>query len=170
MTPIPRISVVLATYKRAETLRETLRYLEAQTLPPEQFEIIVIDDGSPDHTRAVFDDAQARIKAPMRYLRHPNRGPGYTQNQGLRDARAPIILLIADDIFLNPNALAAHLAYHEADATPGLAVLGRVVQSPWLTDSVFLRIWNPFRIEGLPDRQPLPYHMFWACNVSMKRE
>lgn len=165
-----RISVVLATYKRADILRETLEHLAAQTLPPDQYEIIVIDDGSQDATPAVVEEARTRTRAEIRFLEHPNRGPGYTQNQGLRAARAPVILLIADDIYLCPEGLEAHLRYHDADPTPGLAVLGRVVQSPKLTHTVFLSIWNPFRIEALPDRKELPYHMFWACNISMKRE
>ncbi|MBK7424463.1 MAG: glycosyltransferase [Propionivibrio sp.] len=170
MDAIPNISVVVATYNRAETLRETLRHLEAQRIVPESFEVIVVDDGSTDDTRATVEAAQIRSRFALQYLYHANHGPGYTQNCGIRAARAPIILLIADDIFLAPNALSAHLTCHTRNAASGVAVLGRVLQSPALTHSVFLSKWEPWPLGDLPDGKLMPYHMFWACNISFKRD
>jgi len=46
----PRISVVIPTYAKGETLEKVLRRLEAQTLPRDDFEVVVVDDGSPDDT------------------------------------------------------------------------------------------------------------------------
>lgn len=165
----PRISVVMATYNRAETLRETFAHLKSQTLPPEEFEVIVVDDGSPDRTAEVVAELAAGCAFPVRYLSHENRGPGYTQNRGMREARAALVLLIADDIFLAPGALAAHVRCHETHPGEGLAVLGRVLQSPRLDETLFLRRWDPWRLGGLVDGMELPYYMFWACNVSFKR-
>ncbi|CAN5169457.1 hypothetical protein BH11PSE9_BH11PSE9_20430 [soil metagenome] len=170
MSTLPRISVVLATYKRAETLRETLRHLREQTLAPEDFEVIVIDDGSPDHTADIVEAARAECRFSMTYLHHANRGPGFTQNRGIRLARAPIVLLMADDIFMSPGALQAHLDTHARHPSPSVAVLGRVLQSPTLTGTVFLAKWNPFRLGDLPDGATLPYTLFWACNISLDRE
>lgn len=167
---VPRISVVLATYNRAETLRETLRHLQEQTLAAADFEVIVVDDGSPDNTREIVEDWQRLARFPLQYLHHANRGPGYTQNRGMRQARAPIVLLIADDIFLAAGALAAHLARHDADTSGKIAVLGRVQQSPRLTGSVFLTKWDPWHLGNLPDGLEMPYYMFWACNISVRRD
>lgn len=166
----PRISVVVATYNRAETLRQTLHHLQAQSLPADAYEVIVVDDGSSDNTGAVVEAMRERGKLALEYLHHANRGPGYTQNRGIRAARSPVVLLIADDIWLCPNALAAHLAVHERDSAAEVAVLGRVLQSPGLTQTVFLSKWEPFRLGDLPDRERLPYYMFWACNISFNRE
>jgi glycosyltransferase involved in cell wall biosynthesis len=166
----PQLSVVVATYNRAQTLHETLRHLQAQTLPATDFEVIVVDDGSPDDTAATVQQFQAEARFPLQYLRHPNRGPGYTQNRGVRIARAPVLLLIADDIFLAPGALAAHLAVHARPSPRPVAVLGRVLQSPALTQSVFLAKWDPWHLGNLPDGQVLPYYMFWACNISIRRD
>lgn len=170
MSATPEISVVVATYCRAETLRETLAHLAAQSIAPERYEVIVVDDGSPDHTRSVVEEAQGRCRFALRYLHHANRGPGYTQNEGVRVARAPLVLLIPDDIFLDREALEAHLEAHARDPSPGLAVLGRVLQSPKLKQSVFLAKWDPWHIGNLPDGVELPYHMFWACHMSVVRE
>ncbi len=166
---LPRLSVIVATYNRAETLRETLRRLSRQSLPRDCYEVIVVDDGSGDTTREVVDEVRRRADIDLRYLRHENRGPGFTQNRGIRDARAPIVLLMADDIFMSPQALQAHLERHERDPAEGLAILGRVLQSPELDQTVFLRKWEPFQLGDMPDGQALPYHMFWACNISFKR-
>jgi glycosyltransferase involved in cell wall biosynthesis len=166
----PQISVVLATYNRADTLRRTLDHLARQDLPPESYEVIVVDDGSLDNTGAVVAEVAPRLAFGLRYVRHENHGPGYTQNRGIEKARAPIVLLIADDIFLDPASLRAHLEQHLAHPELPVAVLGKVVQSPDLTQSVFLRKWDPFRFYELEDLEELPAYRFFAMNISVKRD
>lgn len=166
----PRISVVMATYNRADILHRTLQCLAEQDLPVGDYEVIVIDDGSSDHTRQIVAEEAQRARLRLSYLQHPNRGPGYTQNRGIHAARAPLILLMADDIFLSPGALRAHIEGHRRHPEAQTACLGRVLQSPELTQTVFLRHWDPFRLSGLTDDQELPYHMFWACNISCRRD
>jgi glycosyltransferase involved in cell wall biosynthesis len=104
-----QLSVVLATYNRAETVRRTLDHLAKQDLDPRAFEVIAIDDGSPDHTERVIAEIKAQVPFELSYMRHENRGPGFTQNRGIRVARAPICPM-ADDIFSRParSRLPAH--------------------------------------------------------------
>lgn len=167
---LPAISVVLATYNRAETLRRTLHHLGRQDLPADQFEVLVIDDGSPDHTAAVVDETRPGVGFALVYSRHDNQGPGYTQNRGIEQARAPVILLLADDIFLEPWAVRAHLERHRAHPELEAAFLGQVVQSPDLTQTVFLRKWDPFRFHDIEGTDELPPYRFFAMNISVKRE
>jgi glycosyltransferase involved in cell wall biosynthesis len=166
-----KLSVVMATYNRAATLRETINHLADQELPPENYEVIISDDCSPDDTRRVVEEAAGAVPFALRYLTHsPNQAPGYTQNRGLEVAKAPIVLLMADDIFMAPGALKAHVAAHEAHPEPEVAVLGRVLQSPKLDQSIFIKTWDPFRFHDLEGLTEVPYHRFWACNISAKRE
>ncbi len=166
-----RISVVMATYNRAETIAITLNHLAEQTLDPASFEVIVVDDGSTDGTENVVRTMQPALPFHLTYVKHPNRGPGYTQNRGIRMAQAPIICLMADDIHFAPDALAAHLRFHERHPDPEVAVLGKVLQSRELAaESVFLAKWDPFKFRHLENYQELPYYLFWACNVSCKRD
>lgn len=167
---MPVLSVVVPTFNRAGILPKTLGHLERQTLPRGDFEVIVVDDGSSDGTGSVVRAAIARGTLDLHYLHHDNHGPGYSQNRGIREARAPLVLLIADDILLDSGALEAHVEAHRRDPSPSLAVLGRVLQSPELTQSVFLATWDPFRLSGIPDGTVLPWHMFWACNISFQRD
>ncbi len=166
-----KLSVVMATYNRAETIRETLRHLAEQALNPAEYEVIVVDDGSPDHTGAVVEEWMARAPFRLTYLHHENHGPGYTQNRGLEVAKAPIVLLMADDIFMSPQALKAHLDMHRVHAEQEVAVLGRVEQSPSLIEcSVFLSKLDRMRFADFAGSEELPYYRFWACNISVKRE
>lgn len=165
----PEISVVLSTYRRAETLRRTLAHLVDQDLEPHRFEVLVVDDGSPDHTAEVVAEAAPGVAFTLTYIRHENQGPGYTQNRGIERARASVVLLIADDIFLSRGALRAHLDEHLARPDPRVVVLGRVQQSPDLDQSVFLRRWDPFRFFELEGVEELPPYRFFAMNISAKR-
>jgi glycosyltransferase involved in cell wall biosynthesis len=170
MTDVLKLSVVLATFQRAETLRDTLRHLADQSLDPALYEVIVIDDGSQDHTSSVVEEARAKVPFALSYLHHSNHGPGYTQNRGIEVARAPVILLMADDIFMSRDTLKAHLSMHEKNPEPEVAVLGRVIQPPRPGDSVFMRTWNPFRYSDFDGMTEMPYFRFWACNISAKRD
>lgn len=164
-----RLSVILATYKRAETLRETLAHLAKQTLGGDSYEIIVIDDASPDNTRDVVLQMAATMPCDVRYLTHAeNRGPGFTQNQGIREARAPLLLLMADDIMMSSGALESHLKSHDGHPGDDVAILGDVLPSPDAQTSVFMRNFDPFRFsEQCAGLEELPYYMFGACNITL---
>src|SRR5262249_25437750 len=121
-----------------------------------------------------------------------NHGAGYTQNRGIEAPRAPIVLLMADDIFMLPLALKSHLSMHIAHPELEVAVLGRVDESHLamhtarppeqsahpgpadeaghLNATVFLRNWNKLRMGGLAGTQELPYYIFWVNNISARRE
>jgi len=147
----------------------TLRQLASQTLKASDFEVIVVDDGSTDNTEKTVHAMRPDLPYELVYLRHPNRGISYTQNRGIKAAQAPIICLIADDIHLAPQALQAHIEDHQQNPEPNIAILGKVVQSPILRQSVFLRVWDPLRFNELENQRELPFQFFFACNISCKK-
>jgi len=165
-----KLSVVVSTYNRAQTLANSLNHLGDQSLEADLYEVIVVDDGSSDHTERVVEKVRSQVPYEMKYLHHSNRGPGFTHNRGIREAQSPIVLLMADDIFMTRQALQVHLEAHQENPNPEVSILGNVVQSPSLNQSVFLRKWKPFRLHVFSDRQEVPYYMFWACNISFKRD
>ncbi len=170
MTASPLISVIIATYNRCEVLRETLARLRHQTLAPDRFEVIVVDDGSTDATADLVNTLRSECDYPLRYYVHENRGPGFTENVGLRAARHDLVLLIADDIWASPALLAEHVASHAQYPAANFGVLGGVTQSPALPATTLHRHWDPFQYDRFVDQTEVDSINFLACNVSVKRE
>jgi len=162
--------VIIATYNRSNTIPMTLQHLASQTLNSSDFEVIVVDDGSTDNTGNTIHAIQPDLPYKLTYLKHPNRGISYTQNRGIKAAHAPIACLIADDIHLAPQALQAHIEDHEQNPELNIAILGKTLQSPKLTQSVFLRVWDPLRFNELENQRELPFQFFFACNISCKKD
>jgi glycosyltransferase involved in cell wall biosynthesis len=106
----------------------------------------------------------------LRFFRHENRGPGYTENVGIRAARHPLLLLIADDIWASKNLLAEHVAVHQKYPDINVAVLGGVSQSPDLPPTVLHQYWDPFQYNRFVDGAEIDAVNFLACNVSIKRD
>src|SRR6185295_19406533 len=94
----PSISVIICTYNRDKFIGEALTCLAKQTLPAENFEIIVVDNRSTDNTAAIakkFIADHQELRA--RYVMEPHKGLSFARNRGIAEARASIITFIDDD-------------------------------------------------------------------------
>ena len=112
---LPTFSVIIPNYNNAATLGRALDSALAQTHPAH--EIIVIDDGSHDDSRAVVAAYGARV----RYVYQANAGVSAARNAGARLARGEwLAFLDADDTF-TPQRLALHADWIARD--PGLDFL-----------------------------------------------
>jgi glycosyltransferase involved in cell wall biosynthesis len=125
----PYLSVIVPAYNSERTLAEALESVLAQT--PRDAEVLVIDDGSTDHTIAVAETFAYLV----RVVRAPHAGIAATFNRGMQEARGRVIASIdADDRWL-PHKLERQLAALDAEPSIG-AVFGFVRQflSPELMD------------------------------------
>jgi predicted AlkP superfamily phosphohydrolase/phosphomutase len=98
----PLISVVTATYNRADRIGTAIDSVRAQTYP--HWEMVVVDDGGDDDTAGVvaaYDDPR------LRYLRVEHRGCNPARNAGLRAARGELVVHLDDDNRLDPHWLRA---------------------------------------------------------------
>ncbi|UHD15870.1 glycosyltransferase family 2 protein [Thiocapsa bogorovii] len=134
-----RISAVVCTHNRVEHLAEVLRSLQEQTLDPERFEILVVDNRSNDGTAALVRDI-AEKQSNLRYLLEPEIGLSHARNLGWRNARAPFVAYLDDDAVAAPDWLERiSLAFERVLPTPG-CVCGRVApiwgkdRPAWLND------------------------------------
>ena len=99
--------------KAISCLTALLARLARQTLGPERFEAIIVDDGSP----APIQLPSVAPSFCTHLLRQPNAGPGAARNLALSRCAAPLALILNDDAAPAPDLLERHLAIH-ADA-PG---------------------------------------------------
>jgi hypothetical protein len=115
----PAVAVVLPVYNAERYLAAAIDSILAQTFT--DFEFLLLNDGSSDGSAALIDD-YARRDGRIRALHLPNRGQSATLNEGLRQARAPLVAIMhADDVSL-PERLAQQVA--RLDAQPDVALVG----------------------------------------------
>jgi glycosyltransferase involved in cell wall biosynthesis len=99
-----KYSVVIATYNRAADLRETLASL-ATLQPDGPWEVIVVDNNSPDSTREVVETAAQTYPVELRYVFEKEQGRSPALNAGIRASRGAIIATTDDDVRVPPDWL-----------------------------------------------------------------
>jgi GT2 family glycosyltransferase len=93
-----RASIIIATYKRAAYLSNCLEALAALETDPATFEIIVVDNNSPDNTRDVcLSFAQTHPALQMRYMLEKKQGASHARNRGVAEARGETVCFVDDD-------------------------------------------------------------------------
>ena len=86
------ISVIVCTRNRAESLRRTLHSLHAMAMPPTlAWEVVVVDNGSGDHTRAVTEETARATGMPVRYLLQTEPPLSRARNARVRAARRDVV-------------------------------------------------------------------------------
>jgi glycosyltransferase involved in cell wall biosynthesis len=173
------LSVIIPTRDRAPLLQAALRSLEAQTLAPERYEVIVVDNGSRDETPAVINAFEGRLPG-LQHLSEPEPGLHAGRHRGLQAARGDILVYGDDDIEAEPGWLKAIAA---AFADPAVMLVGgnnlpnfETPPPDWL-----LRLWETPRFGGraipelsilkLPGEAPQPIAptLIWGCNFSIRK-
>jgi GT2 family glycosyltransferase len=113
----PKVSVAVPTHNRGTLLERLLVALEKQTLPSEEFEVVVVDDGSADDTAAVLARFRSSTQLNLRTLRtNARRGSAAARNRAWRTATAPVVAFTDDDCVPDPEWLRAGLAAMEDEA------------------------------------------------------
>jgi len=169
MQSSPLISVVVTTYNRCKTLKITLEKLAQQSIPYTSFEVLLMDDESPDSTPEMVKLLKYSVPYKLRYFRHENRGPGYTQNRGIKESLSSLVLLMADDIWSAPQLLEEHLKTHSEFPEENVAVLSKVLPSPELPSTVMHKYWDPFRHDLFEGKHEIDPVFFLGCSISIKR-
>jgi len=102
------ISIIIPTLNRAKTLELAIKSFYLQNFSPEQFEIIVIDNGSTDNTKNVTEAAIAEYPShQIRYIYESEPGLLSGRHRGALEAKGEILTFVDDDIEANVNWLQA---------------------------------------------------------------
>ncbi len=118
------ITVAVCTYRRPELLAGTLRSLVRQDYPTGYFEIIVIDNNSPeDDTRQVVHAFKDAPIAP-RYLRETRQGLSHARNRAVGESRREIVVFADDDISTDHEWLGKLVAPFRGPGGQQIAAIG----------------------------------------------
>jgi glucosyl-dolichyl phosphate glucuronosyltransferase len=144
------VTVIIATYNRADMLPGALESVLAQDAGGVRYEVIVVDNNSPDQTREVVESIIARRSpsAPnLRYLFEGQQGVAHARNTAIGFARAPIIAFTDDDVRVAPDWVA--MIKRSFDEHPEIDCIGgkvlpiwRAEPPAWLTH----KHWSPLAL------------------------
>jgi GT2 family glycosyltransferase/glycosyltransferase involved in cell wall biosynthesis len=168
-----RVSVVIPTYNRKEQLIRCLEALERQSVLPQEFEVVVVDDGSTDGTEAALRDRS--FPFALQFHRQANEGPGAARNLAISHAAGELLLFIGDDILADERLLEHHLLGHAQRPDPGDAILGHIAWPPWMESTAVMDYVCgasslQFAYHYIPALPSLDYRFFYTSNISLKRK
>lgn len=112
MNERPAISVIVAVYKAESYLRKCLDSLRAQTF--QDFEVLLVDDGSPDHSGAICDE-YATTDSRFRVFHKENGGVSSARQCGIDHARGEYTIHADPDDWVEPDMLAQLYAKAKAE-------------------------------------------------------
>lgn len=114
------LTIVMSTCNRAT---DTLRFLESlettQCRPEIQWEVIVVDNNSTDHTPTVVADYIPRAGYPLKLVKETRKGRSAGINAGINAARGRFLALTDDDIIVTPNWVQEIIDYFDHNELAG---------------------------------------------------
>jgi dolichol-phosphate mannosyltransferase len=151
----PELSVVIPVHDEAENVGPLIAEVGAALAGRFAFEIVVVDDGSADATRARLDAACASVPE-LRVVHHGrNAGQGTALRSGVVFARAPLVATLDGDGQNDPGDLPDLLARYRAESDARLLVVGhRTARQDRLLTRLSSRVANAVRGSFLGDRTP----------------
>lgn len=161
-----KLSVVIPAYNCLELLNSTLISLEKQDLDPGDFEVIVIDDCSPDDTYEYLQAYDGPLNlVPIR--NEVNQGRAVTRNRGIEQAKGELVLFLdADTEAGSADFLAQHL---RAQADGAQVSVGFRIFHPDLKKTGIMRYLENRGAAKHPAGAEIPGRYFVSCNASAPR-
>jgi glycosyltransferase involved in cell wall biosynthesis len=144
-----KVSVIVPVYNPGSNIDECIDSLLGQSLPPEEYEVIFVDDGSTDETPARLD-ALAVEHEHVRVEHIPNSGwPGKPRNVGIEMARGEYVYFVDNDDWIGRDAL--RRLHKRALRDEADIVIGKVVgEGKFVARSVFKRDRRDVTLEWPP--------------------
>lgn len=138
------VSIVIPTYNSKNKLPKALQSIEELNFAIDNFEVIVIDDGSNDGTESFINDLINRSKINLIYSYQENSGPAAARNNGIRRARGKYLLLIDSDCIVDRDIINQYLKYFPNENLGGVG--GNVIpdDNNLITEYLdYIGVWRP---------------------------
>lgn len=102
------ITIAVCTWNRARMVEQTLLSFTRLQIPPGvDWEVVVVNNNSPDNTAAVLESFVTRL--PLRHVLETRQGIAHARNRAALEARGDIVLWTDDDVQVKPNWLAGYV-------------------------------------------------------------
>lgn len=111
----PLVSIIIPAHNEGDFIIRTLRSVLALRYPHDKLEVIVVDDGSTDHTKELVKKFIAGMRG-VSLISHPNRGKAASLNRALGMAHGEFFVCLDADSVVEPNALVNMLTLYYADS------------------------------------------------------
>jgi GT2 family glycosyltransferase len=118
-----RVTVAVITYNRSRLLRQTLAGILRQDYPADRWELLVIDNNSSDDTRDVVTSFVTANPAPRRIV-ETRQGLDHGRNRAIEEARGDLVVLVDDDVLVEPDWLAQLVAPFSSESAHKIGVVG----------------------------------------------
>jgi len=123
-----KATVAICTHNRADDLREALLSLLRQSFRG-AYEIVVVDNGSTDHTRQVVEEFRAMVSVPVRYVHEARLGLSVARNRAIREAKGEYVLFLDDDAMASEHWIGEIVSLFERD--PRIGCVGGKIDPVW---------------------------------------
>lgn len=124
-----RVSCIICTYRRTDTLPDAITSAVAQRLPSGTHEVVVVDNNSGDATPDIVDRLSRSASVAVRYVLEEQQGLSRARNRGISETRSDIVAFLDDDAVADPCWLGVLLDMYEA--YPDAAAVGGPVSPIW---------------------------------------
>ena len=166
-----KLSVIIPTHNRMAKLQKALRGFRHQSLAPEHYEIIVVDDASTDGTENLME---RQFLDGITYIRQEKLGPAAARNSGIAASVGEYLLFTNDDTYPEPDLLSKHLAAHEKYGGK-CGVLGYARWADEVEVTPFMHYitevgGGQFSYFRITDPENVPWQYFYTCNISLARD
>lgn len=142
------ITVILCTYNRCQKLQKALESIAASILSELiQWEVLIVDNNSKDHTHEVIESFIRRFPGRFRYLFEPRQGKSNALNSGIRSAKGKILAFVDDDVIVSPMWLDNLTAAFDQGNIGGVG--GRVLLQEAVVAPKWLPLKGPLSLAGM---------------------
>ena len=162
-----KISVIISTFNRQEKVSETIRCFSEQTVAVEDYEIIIVDNGS---KMAVKLPENLRQKDVQLIRFETNQERSKSRNAGVDASSGKLVFFSDDDMIVKPDFLSHHLVAHEE--WDKLLAIGKIILPPEKLSDPGIRYRQALEVDGIPIVRGLvdQPNFATAANMSISRE